>query len=392
MKELPPFVFALLSFIILIIRPFQLVLLYLSSFICQIFFIFCDRRRYFRPITVGVTETARMIFLLGKVFPSRYSVVLDNASFYQDLHSFGPYHLFLRPFIGPLLLAFLAEVSETFVYISSTGFCADRVDDLAFLKRKGKKVVLIFVGSDIRSLKLSKEFFDKRGEDSYANYLPNTFNLRYDARIKRTARAAERYADLVLNWKYDQIGYLTIETVPWPYIVDLSEYGFKFNQIQDGEKVIILHAPSSPMTKGTQIVRSVIKKFQLEGYDLDYRELINVPHTEVLRLLGESQIVLQEFYFITPGVLGIEALARGNAVLMAAGHEINPELPLDADQAWIPTRYWEIYDKLKMLLDTPSLIETYALRGRKFVESHYQLEVVREFYREEFARRNIPFE
>jgi hypothetical protein len=139
------------------------------------------------------------------------------------------------------------------------------------------------------------------------------------------------------------------------------------------------------------MVRAAVKKLKSEGFDFEYIELQGVPNTEVLEQLKRSHIVLQEFYCLTPGILGIEALALGNAVLMSANSEMNPELPEGSDDAWIPTLAWQISDKLRALLENPVLIEEYAARGRTYVETNFDLPKAREVYLSAFKERNIPF-
>jgi glycosyltransferase involved in cell wall biosynthesis len=139
------------------------------------------------------------------------------------------------------------------------------------------------------------------------------------------------------------------------------------------------------------LVRAAIRKLRSDGYAFTFTELSGVPNSVVLDHLSRSHIVLQEFYCLTPGILGMEALASGNAVLMSANHRLNSELPEDSDQAWIPTLSWEIYDKLKELLDNPSRIEDYAAKGRDYVERHYNFETVRQTYLTAFEARGIPY-
>jgi glycosyltransferase involved in cell wall biosynthesis len=343
-----------------------------------------------RKVAIGVTEGARLIYSLGSIFPSRYTCVLDGNKFYKDESDFGPYSLFLRPFIGPILLAYLSHLCETFVYISFTGYLADRESDLKFLKRRNKKIIMLFYGSDIRSLPKTKEFFDSIGEDSFVNYLPNLNNPTYDQMIKNTARLADKYADLIFNWNIDQIGYLTTPATPWPYILDLDKYRYNFVAPNTPQEIQILHCPSHNIVKGTPLVRAAIKKLRSEGYSFKFTELSGVPNYVVLEQLLHSHIILQEFYCLTPGILGIEALASGNAVLMSASHRLNPELPEDSDDAWIPTMSWEIYDKLKMLLDNPSLIEQYAKQGRQYLERNYNFEKAQEIYLSACEEKGIP--
>ena len=390
-KDLPAFAFTLFRWMSYVILPFQLVLLYLASFYFKLYFTFVNKESRKRKIAIGVTETARLIHFLGEVFPSRYTCVLDKNPFYSDKYSFGPYKLIFRPFVGPVLLAYLSELAETFVYISFTGYLIDRRFDFSFLKGRNKKIVIMFCGSDIRSLKLTKEYFQKRNEDSYTSYLAHTDNVNFDNIVKKTAADADQYADLIFNWAFDQMGYLTKPTIPWPYMVNLEELNYEFKMPAAGEKIVILHASGHPVSKGTPLVRAAIKKLELEGYNFEYIELIKVPHSQILQQLARSHIVMQEFYALVPGVFGIEALAKGNAVLVSADPSVNPELPAEAKDAWVVTRYWQVYDNLKALLDRPEQIQQYAVSGRTLIEKHYANEVVQQFYKDTFAKHGLDF-
>lgn len=391
MKEFPKLLLTLLHILVVFLSPFQICVLYVCDVVFRGYFRIVGRGKRARKVVIGVTETARIIHFLGEVFPSSYTCVLDRNRFYQDPYDFGPYPLWARVLVGPILLAYLSQVGETFIYISFTGFMADRELDFRFLKRKSKKIVTLFCGSDIRSLKKTKAFFDHREEDSFANYLPNTFNPQYDRMMKKVAKVADTHADLIFNWSVDQISYLTKPTQPWPYMFDMEQYPYEFGPLVHGDKVVVLHAPNNPTIKGTPLVRAAVKKLRLEGFDFTYVELLDVPNHVVLEALGKSHIVLQEFYFSTIGVLGVEALARGNAVLVSADRVVNPELPEDCEGAWVVTHYWEIYDNLKYLLENPHLIEQYARCGREFVAKHYDFPQAREYYRAAFEKHQVPF-
>lgn len=390
-KDLPPKILSFINFLLDVLVPFQLALLYLSEGFFYCYFLIKGRHKQQRKVAIGVTETARMIHFLGQVFPSRYTVTLDRNRYYRDPCDFGPYSIFLRPFIGPVLLAYLSFVCDTFLYISFTGYLARRGSDFKFLRKRGKKIVVLFCGSDIRSLRKTKEFFDARGEDSWVNYSINLHNDKYDDMVKRTAAETDQYANLIFNWNYDQIGYLEKPSIPWPYMLDIKSYRYEFSSYSKESGPTVIHCPSHTILKGTPLVRAALKKLQTEGYRFNYKELIGVPNSVVLEELGKSHIVLQEFYCITPGTLGVEALARGNAVLMAASHDINPDLPADSKQAWLATSYFQIYDHLKLLLEKAELVEAYAKQGREFIERHYALDNAADYYRDAFEKNNIPF-
>jgi len=363
-----------------IVLIYQVITVNIFYYLLYVFFIFIDKNKKQRKVTIGLTEMARVIYYLGRVISSRYIVNLDRHRFYKDKYDFGPYPKIMQIIIGPFLLAYLSHISEIFIYIWDNGYLLNRKWDFVFLKKKNKKIISLFVGSDIRSLKKTKEYFASINIDTYVNYLTDTDNLENENRLKKLAELTEKYSDIIFNWKYDQISYLEKKTIPWPYMIDTEKHKFNFKMPKDMSEIRIIHAPSNPMIKGTPLVRAAIKKLQMGNYKFKYIEVINIPNHLLLNELENAHIVLQEFYCITPGILGIEAMAAGNAVLMSANLDLNPELPEDSKKAWLVTNYWEIYDNLKYLLDYPDFISKYAYSGREFIENHYSLGKVSEFY------------
>lgn len=142
------------------------------------------------------------------------------------------------------------------------------------------------------------------------------------------------------------------------------------------DKKVVMHAPSSPIVKGTPIVRAAIKQLVEEGYDFEYVELLNIPHSKCLSELSRAHIVLNEFYSFVPGVLGVEAMASQSVLLTSANKNIEKTLPGLANDAWIVTPYYLVYKNLKKALDSPmSELEEQANQGKKWVEKYCSKEI-----------------
>lgn len=292
-----------------------------------------------------------------------------------------------RIFYGPLLLGFLANKHSHFWYIWHTGFLIDRDYEFKFLKSKNKKIVCMFVGNDIRSPKLSLEYTRKNNIDNFINYLAlensEVFESE-DARVMQTALSADLYADLIFSFKFDQISYMKSRVFPWPYMWPKEKFleaNVKFDAIK---KIKIVHAPSNPVIKGTPLVRAAIKKLQLEGYDFDYVELQNLPNKVILEHLSSSHIVLNLFYGldISLGALAIEAMANRTALIMSFDPSAIKHYDIELeglDSCLLNTRYWQVYDHLKHLLDNPDRMKYYADNGYDFVKKHYTYEAAGEY-------------
>jgi hypothetical protein len=340
---------------------------------------------------VGTGEVAGMTKMIANAIPNSYSVILEKSRFYNYEYSFqGPAlksHVFSRLLYyiaGPVLLGYLASRVCGFIYVGSSGFLISHVDsrdyEFRFLKGHGKKVVCYLTGADIRSPLKMRLAFEKSGEENYGNYIPfvnSTYDTDdYELKIKQMATVIDKYSDTFFNAEYDQAAYLVRKPHAFMYFYPLENVDFnneKYNQILT-TRIKILHAPSSPVPKGTQVVRTVIRMLQNEGYHFEYKELMNVPNSKVLTHLQESHIVINELYAFMPGVFAVEAMAMSSVVLTRADSKFETQLPDSSNGAWIVTPAYSLYANLKNLLDNPTLLEEQARKGYEWVRTHASLE------------------
>lgn len=335
---------------------------------------------------------AKVISSLKNLFPNTYTVSLSKNSFYSsDYNIFNKYNNKLlsklyRGFCGPIALGFLSNKSNKFLYIWKTGFLIDRELEFKFLKSKRKKIVCMFVGSDIRSLELRKKLYKKLNIDGSANYLDQINN---EKEVKEVARVADKFADVIFSASVDQVSYLeSKQYFPFFYY---NKDNFYCNDDKFNNKIKIIHAPSNPLIKGTQVVRAAIKKLELEGYSFEYLEIQNMNNSILLEHLKSTHIVLNEFYAFALGVLSIEAMANHCAVLTSSDPLIEIGLPQNEKDAWFKTQAWEIYDNLKYLLDNPKKIKYYADNGFDYALKNHTHEAVSGYVNKVLKENGIAF-
>ncbi len=374
------------SFIVRLAFVFQKLLLAAS---CFIFRWLPHKAPGGQPWVVGVDEIAANVFNIGEVLSPAIKVSFSRHPFYDYKYDHCPSvrNMFLmyvvRALYGPVLLGYLANKADAFFYVGGSGFLVNEVDgrayEFAFLKKRGKRVACYFCGSEIRSIKLMEEFSRKQDMDVVTTYqvIAQPFIASdYKERIRYLlATSANRYADHIFNAPVDQMSYIERDVHPFMYFHPARHFRRRDEKFSGAGPVKILHAPSSPLIKGTPLVRAAIKKLKLEGYRFEYKELIGVPNTVVLEELGNAHIVLNEFYAFVPGQFGVEAMAAHCALLTSADEHIEPSLPAGSNLAWSVTRYWEIYDKLRALLDDPGLIKSYADAGYDWAEKNCTYDV-----------------
>ncbi len=377
------------QFIIKLFTVLQLVILYFFNMLFKI------NSKIQCTFIIGVDEIANITHDLKEVFKENsISVNFSMNKFYKD-NKYDYYlpisnqylSFFLRIFYGPYLLAKLSNQSKIFIYLWHTGFCLDREIDYRFLKNKNKKIVCIFLGSDIRSHTLTIDFHNKDMLDSGSNYgINNKRNLLNEQRVIKVAHDADKYANLIFNHPKDQMSYLKSKQLLMPYMYELNKMSYNETKFANLDIIKIVHAPSNPIIKGTPLVRAAIKKLSLEGYKFEYIELTNMPNKKVLEILQDAHILINEFYAFVPGVLAIEGMGNLCATITSAEYDGFPD---GAQKAWLQTRYWEVYDNIKYLLDNPDKIKEYAEYGYEFVKNNYTEKKVKEFYLDTFRRYEI---
>jgi hypothetical protein len=340
-----------------------------------------------RPITwvVGPQEIASMAHRLAALIPgSHTAVIVDNPYFAFRYESRIPairsplLRDLARGILGPIILGRLVARARGFLYLGELGFLPNARDSRAyefeFLTRRGCVLVCYFVGSDIRSPARMRELEKATGLQNLGTHLgrvdPVFDTPEYDAERRRLAEVAETFAHAVFSATVDQASYLQRPTHPITYFFPDDEFLADRGKFTDLSRPVIVHAPTSPQIKGTEHVRSAIERLESEGYRFEYVELIGVPNTVVRSELRRAHIALNQFYAYIPGVFGIEALASLCAVLMSADETIEPDLPRGSNTAWLVTRYDNIYEQLKSLLDHPESIEPLAVRGQDWARKH----------------------
>ncbi len=338
---------------------------------------------------VGPLEIASMIRQLSGVIPRSYSVSFGTSAFYQNVHydrslpgslnrKTGPIGTLRRALYGPLALAELSTRARGFIYVGPTGFLRftqdERAYELKFLKNHGIRIGFYWCGSDIRSPTLMQQLETQTGSPNIFSYIgmisPAMLSAAHESVVKRRAELSDLYADIVFDFPMDQKNYITKHTEPFYYFMSDEQFDGVEEKFATIDRIVVSHAASSPIIKGTQLVRSAIARLRAEGYDFDYVEMLNFSNEQVLSQLRRSHIALNQFYGFTPAVFGCEALAARCAVMQSADGISEPRIPPHASDAWVVTRHYEVYQNLKTLLDDPELIRRQADRGQEWARKY----------------------
>jgi hypothetical protein len=194
-----------------------------------------------------------------------------------------------------------------------------------------------------------------------------------EAKAERLAEAADQEATSIFNAPVDQMSYLRRPAHPFVYLCPDEYFSWNPSKFEKMYRPKVLHAPSSPMIKGTQIVRAAVAELREAGYQFEYVELVGVPHDQVLDALRDAHIVLNEFYAFVPGMFGVEAMATHCALLTSGDRNQEPSLAEGANDAWMPTKYWQVFRNLRLVLEEPHRIQPLADSGYAWADRNCRL-------------------
>lgn len=343
------------------------------------------RRRPEIDWAVGPHEVAAVVYRITSVLPSAESAILRPHPYYTFRYDWvGGARTQIGSWIaGPWKLGELAARARGFIYVSELGFL-DKLDDhrryeFAFLKKHGKRLVCYFTGSDIRSLRKMAEREAHTGLPNIATYIaetnPSLASDAYEDVRRAIAEVADEFADMTFNADVDQQGYLTRPSERYLYFYPDEDITDDFSKFDDVRTPVLVHAASSPVIKGTQLVRAAVEQLRAEGYEFEYIELLRQPHAEVRAALARAHIVLNHFFGETPAVFGVESLAAGCVVMMRADENVEPMLPPGSNSAWVVTRHFEVVTHLRQLLDAPETWEAQARAGAAWVREQAAVSV-----------------
>jgi glycosyltransferase involved in cell wall biosynthesis len=272
---------------------------------------------------------------------------------------FDIFHLHYRPIMNVL---------------GRNGYNPPAFYDFFAIKASGKPLIFQFRGSEIR---INEEF---RAHNPYAWQEVEDPSRMDDACKKQLRTIVRESADLILVADPEMQTYVP-EAKILPRSIDLE----KIDAIERRtfERIRVVHAPTRRGVKGTELVLEAIERLRDRGHDFDFVLLENLPHDRLLYELAAADIVIDQLLVGWYGVLSVEAMAFGKAVVAYIREDLatsHPELPL------LNANPDSLLEKLDALLQNTVLRESLGMRARLFVEEYHCSKVVaaqaRQYYQE----------
>ena len=359
------------KYLLKLVFVFQICLLCASRIISLVIY---ARAQKSKSWVIGPTETAKTVFDMSMALPNSVTVNLNNHRFYGHGYTYSAKNRFYSYLFGPILLGFLSRQFCGFIYVGPNGFLIPNVDfrnfEFRMLRKWGCRIVSYQVGSDVRSIALLDEWGKNNQVETYATIARLAYSKEFlnqnEAIVKHRAEVIDLYSDLVFNSAVDQMSFIQSPILPTVYLVDDKYFESRTQKFGHMSKLVICHAPSNPVIKGTSEIRTAIDTLGKEGFAFEYLEFIDVPHSEVLEGLRRAHVVVNELFSMMPGVFAIEALAHECVLLTSADPRYEKDIKWDGSPAWIVTNRQNILQNLRWCLNNQESLEEIAKTGRSW--------------------------
>lgn len=339
-------------------------------------------------VFIGLQEIANVVHNYASGFRSlgveTSTVVRDRAWQYPD----STYDVVLAEHLGPipsaggltnrtrrllwrlrfyLLFVKSAVTCDVFIFIFGSAFRSDRID-YWLLKKLGKRIVSVFLGSDTRYWFAYAQEAELLGTDAdIRDYIKDGLKDQahdFLAVKLETVQRAEAYSDLIVALP----DAAQLQTRPYMRLnipIDLSAL---VCEIPDREVPVVVHAPSKRSTKGTNQVLAAVEQLRSEGVNFEFRLIENAPNRQVREFLRQSDIVIDQVFSETVATLALEGLATGNVVL---ARYLPERVGIGCDCPVVNINAATLADKLREVIVNRPLRRQLAQTGRSYVEAHH---------------------
>lgn len=167
--------------------------------------------------------------------------------------------------------------------------------DVWLLRRLGKRVVIIFTGSDHRPPYLSGHAIRQHRD-------PRILAAE-SRRLRRRVAMAERWASAVValpaSAQFHRRPFIDLLTIGIAFDAPRIEFDAPRPDRRRNE-VHVLHCPTDPAAKGSAEIRRSVARCRARGLNIELREITGRPNIEVLEAIQSSDFVIDELYSDTP--------------------------------------------------------------------------------------------
>jgi glycosyltransferase involved in cell wall biosynthesis len=252
---------------------------------------------------------------------------------------------------------------DLFHFHFGTSLTLDRTD-LTVLKQLKKKVLMQHWGSDVR-------MYSKAVKN---NPFVVVKNLNEDT-LKRELNFLAKYIDHCVVGDFELCDtlsehYNNVHVVPT--MLDINKYPINNFPIKN-EKLLIVHAPTSPEVKGSKYIIKSIEELQLK-YDFDFKLVQGMPHEQAKLIYQKADLIIDQILVGSHGLFALESMAMGKTVICWISDFMKDKYPKDIPI--ISANPTDIKEKIEFVLNNKDMLDEIGRKGRTYVEKYHDMNKV----------------
>lgn len=184
--------------------------------------------------------------------------------------------------------------------------------DLSFLKARGKSVFMTYQGDDARQGDYCRDHFPI----TFAHRVePSYYTAESDAAKRRRIDKVDCHADGIFALNPDLLHVLPQRARFLPYAnVDIHALT-PVSRNSGAAPPVLVHAPSHPALKGTDVVLQAIDALRAEGLRFEFVLVQGKTRAEALNIYRRADLCIDQLFAGWYGGLAVEMMALGIPVL-----------------------------------------------------------------------------
>lgn len=284
--------------------------------------------------------------------PVIIALLIKVSVFFQSIFKYDLFHFYFGKSLLPLNL------------------------DLPFLRLFRKKIIMNYVGSDIRLVSLAM----KRNPyyhllSSFETKKPFTDTSKILMMLWHRLWVNSCFAVRELR-KYAEKAYPSKMIISDIWATRTDFLPEKMPEINISRKVKIIHAPSNQTRKGTLYIQYVMDELSKERNDFEFRMLDKVPHNDLINIIkNDTDIVIDQLLIGDYGNISVEAMSFSKTVccfILDEVYAFQPDLPI------VNCTINNLKEKLDFLISYPEERVRIGEKGWIFVMTHFEKKLINE--------------
>lgn len=236
-----------------------------------------------------------------------------------------------------------------------------RILNHLFLKvARNKKKFVTYVGSEVRIPEV--DF----GTNPY--YKKTYSNPDYEYSYESQAcsfKHQQKFADLgfELIGTPDTMHYMNPEYFKTDKVVFHAGIAEKGNQDETSNEILVIHAPTAPVAKGSSYIREAMEKIGAKYPNVRFKELQHLSNQEYQHLINNCDIYIDQLIWGFHGVAAIQAMALEKPVLCY----LHPDfLKYVSNPPIINSNPDNLYDRLEELIVNAEKLPEIGKQSREY--------------------------